>query len=106
MNLAVRRMHPPPHGPPRAITCLVVAILALPGCRRGGEERPAAARDTIERGPLRMTVTAEPSQVQVGDTIYVEVAVEAPPEYQVHLPEAADLGELQAAAGAAPDPRP
>ncbi len=60
----------------------------------------------VERGPLRLTVEAEPKELTVGDMVRVRVVLEAPDEYEVQLPDAAAFELLPARLAATPEPRP
>mgnify|MGYP005836887173 CR=1 FL=1 len=83
----------------------VLATWLIAGCQRESEP-PAVVRDVAERGPLRLTVEAEPKEVIVGDAVRVRVTFEAPHEYEVQLPEAAAFESLSARVVATPEPRP
>lgn len=83
---------------------LLVALLVA-GCEREPAP-PAVVRDVVERGPLRLTVEAEPKELAVGDTARVRVTFEAPDEYEVQLPEATAFESLPARVAATPEPRP
>ncbi len=84
--------------------CGVITLLAA-GC--GAADGPATdgVQDVVERGPLRLAVTARPAQVKVGDPVTVQLTVETPPEYQVAFPAPDAFGELAARVTAEPEPR-
>ncbi len=84
----------------------ILLLLLISGCRRAAEPKADVVTQTVERGPLRLTLAAEPRSPQVGDTVRVELSVETPADYDVHLPEAQDLGELGARELGSPDLRP
>lgn len=88
---------------PLACALLVTSFGA--GCQRE-PAAPAVVRDVVERGPLRLTVEAEPKEVTVGDMVRVRVMLEAPEEYEIQLPEAAAFEALPARVAATPEPRP
>jgi hypothetical protein len=97
----------------RPAAWLLMSLL-LWGCRKQSATPPDVVRDSVERGPLKLTVEASPRQVRVGDPVNVNLMVETPDEYEVRFPEAGDLGELGAMAtrrvamppAASPVPRP
>jgi hypothetical protein len=72
-----------------------LALLALTACQRQPDE-PPELREEIERGPLRMTVTASPPEVTVGDDVRVAIEFSAPDAYVVRLPDADAFGDLAA----------
>ncbi len=78
----------------------------LAGCDRQSPAPPPALTDTVERGPIRMTVEATPKEAWVGDPIRVTVSVVAPQEYAVELPTAEAFAGLGAVAAEPVDPRP
>lgn len=83
----------------------MLATWLIAGCQREPAP-PATVRDVLERGPLRLTVEAEPKEIAVGDVVRVRVTFEAPDEYEVRLPEATAFEALPARVAATPEPRP
>ncbi|MFT5390248.1 MAG: hypothetical protein ACI8PT_000433 [Gammaproteobacteria bacterium] len=47
---------------------------------------PAVSSAVVERGPVRATVSVEPSAVTIGDTVVLQLQVVAQPEVEVTLP--------------------
>ena len=88
--------------------CLTVALflLILGGCRKAPSTQSEVARDTAERGPLKLTVEAGPRAVRVGDTVTVDVRVETPPDVVVVLPQEKDFGELRVKQSGSPESQP
>jgi len=85
---------------------LGMALLFSGACDRRRDTPESKATQTVERGPLKLTVEVGPREIQVGDQIRVDLTVQMPEDYVVQLPTAADLGELPARELPAPDPRP
>jgi hypothetical protein len=84
-----------------------LAVLALlGGCRRATAPEPDSVTQTIERGPLKLTLAAGPRAPQVGDAVRVDLSVELPADYDVLLPQAKDLGGLGARELSPPESRP
>ncbi len=78
----------------RQVACACLALVLVAGCRPRAAQPPDAVSHTVERGPLKFTVTASPRQLAVGDTVRIALLVEAPADYEVRVPEAEDFGEL------------
>jgi hypothetical protein len=83
-----------------------LVLTSIGGCRRPAAEKADVLSQTVERGPLKLTVEASPRAPQVGDTIRVDLRVETPADYEVCFPEATDFGDLAARALDATEPLP
>lgn len=83
-----------------------VFLLLFAGCGRQPPPQPDVVSDTVERGPLKLTVEAKPRDARVGDIVDLTLRVETPAEYEVAFPEAKDLGELGARDVASPTSQP
>lgn len=70
----------------------LIALL-LHGCARNAQDRMEVA-DSIERGPLKLTVRAAPSDITVGDSFVVTVELLTPEGYAVEFPTAEAFGEI------------
>ena len=91
----------------RARVCAAALLVGVvTGCRRPAPATPEAALQTVERGPLRLTVAATPREPLVGDVVRVDVTFEAPEDYVAALPSEGDFGPLGARQVDSPDPRP
>ena len=71
-------------------------LLLLAGCGRKSPAQPNVVRDTVERGPFKLTVEAAPRDVRVGDTLTLTLRMETPADYEVRFPELKNLGDLVA----------
>jgi hypothetical protein len=80
--------------------------LLLGGCRPAPAPRADVLTQTVERGPLKLTLAAGPRSPEVGDTVRVDLSVETPADYDVRLPQAQDLGDVGARESSAPESRP
>jgi hypothetical protein len=83
-----------------------IAALLLASCDRAPPPAPTGVTDTVERGPIRLTVEATPREAWLGDPIHVSLTVVAPEEYDVGFPGADAFGNLDAVAADPRDPRP
>jgi len=90
----------------RRLSVAFVLSLVAAGCERSTPRQAAVVRDVAQRGPLTLTVEAEPPHVQVGDLITVRVRVETPGEYEAELPTAEAFGELEARVTDSSEARP
>jgi len=90
----------------RWLSTAFVLCLIAPGCNRATPRQPDVVRDVAQRGPLTLTVEAEPPHVQVGDAITVRVRVETSGEYEVELPTIEAFGELEARVTESSEARP
>jgi hypothetical protein len=80
--------------------------LLIGGCRPPAPPQAEVVRDTVERGPLRLTVEAGPKTAAVGDVVTVTIRADAPADYVLALPEEKDFGDVSAHLVATPDPQP
>jgi hypothetical protein len=87
------------------LTALFLVAL-LPGCHPKPPPEPEAVRDVVQRGPLKLVVTAAPPKVQVGDPVTITVNLDTPEGYTVTLPAESAFGDLGAKQTDAYDARP
>lgn len=94
--------------PARTVACRWTAWLALAGmaalcgCSGGGptasessDEKPKVARSEVRRGPVKLSVTVDPSPAQLSDEPTLTLEVEYPTGIKVHRPEfGSALGEF------------
>lgn len=88
-----------------AVRSLLATLLVF-GCRHEPMPQADVVSQTVERGPLKLSVAAGPRDVQVGDTLAVSLTVETPEGYDVQFPGEKDFGELTVRGGAPGDPLP
>jgi len=62
-----------------------------PEARKAETEAPAPATTTAERGPVAITVTADPAEFSIADRLHVTVTVEAEQQVEVEMPELAEM---------------
>jgi hypothetical protein len=66
------------------------AVLALSACGQPAETSDDGARggvvSSVERGPVAMTVRAEPDEITVGERVTLTVEVTAPDGVDVRMP--------------------
>lgn len=76
----------------------LLAILSLAVSVAGCAQPPAPPTNEVsastDRGPLKLTLTASPKDVLIGDPIRIDLAVQAPDEYVVRFPPSTAFGDL------------
>ncbi|TWT40885.1 hypothetical protein RAS1_35700 [Phycisphaerae bacterium RAS1] len=95
-------------GPVRSSLSAVsaLALLIFAACRDATPPALPGVSDTAERGPLKLVVRAEPTELWVGDSFTVTVEMKTPEEFEVELPGSAELSGLTVREMQTPDPRP
>jgi len=75
-----------------ALWLLTAGLVGVPACRPGdGDETQAAPRvEQVAKGPIRVTLTADPAQVRLDRDLLLTIGVTAPHEFDVSLPDLSD----------------
>lgn len=82
-----------------ALALLFSFALFLSGCAGPAPPAPPnALRETVERGPLRLTASVSPAEPLIGDRITLTLELRAPADYEVNFPEASALEGISATA--------
>jgi len=83
---------------------VLLAVACMAGCEKRGADpadadqagnNGAPATTTAERGPVRITVSAEPAEFSIADALRVTVAVEAEQQVEVEMPDLAEIPNFE-----------
>jgi len=83
---------------------VLLAVVCMAGCEKRGADpadadqagnNAAPATTTAERGPVKMTVSAEPAEFSIADSLRVTVAVEAEQQVEVEMPDLAEIPNFE-----------
>lgn len=84
----------------RVTAICTIAAMLLTGCeKKEPEPTPAAIEDTIERGPISLTMTVSPTKPLVGDELTITLRFIAPADYEPTFPPATAFTDLDAERG-------
>ncbi len=76
----------------RRIAASMALLIILGGCSHKPPPEPESVSDTMQRGPLKLVVTAQPKDVWVGDPITLRLDVHTPEGTVVEFPQAEEIG--------------